>query len=274
MSAVGIVDPITAPPYMAHLETICDLVISAAEDLPECDTDACLLRVLGATARHDPRVAEVAIQVLVAESLVNQESAAPYLNLARSLVQGVFPARMAACLRQDPPLPGTQATRLRRLNDRVSLYLAARLHPGEAALQSAEVWFDLTSAATLPADQEITFFCAEAVAELSRRETARGVRQFSKNDHELARQRFEIAIVFDADNPWPRWNLARLALAEGRRLEALERYASLLELVPGMGKVFQAEMDAVTGRTPDSIEDFVVPVSAGGLGWIADSTRA
>jgi predicted SAM-dependent methyltransferase len=269
--AAGILDPITAPPFFAHLETIFDQVISAAEALPESGEDACLSRVLGATARRDPRVTKIAIQILVAEGLVSQRAAAPYLDLGDSLVHVTFPARMAACLREEPALPGTQATRLGRLDGRVSLYLTAKLYPGEAALQSVREWFDATSASMLPVDGEITFFCADAVTELSRRETARGVRDFSKNGYEIARDRLEIAIAYDADNPWPRWNLARLALVEGQRLEALEQYVALLELMPGAKEVLRPEMDAVTGRAPDQLDRFLGPVQADHRGRAMDS---
>ncbi len=272
--AAGIVDPMAAPPYLALLETLCEQVISAAIDLPECGPDACLTRVLGLTARHDPRLSQVAINALVTETLVSRGAAAPYLDLAGSLGQEVFPARLAACLRQEPTLPGTQAYRLRYLDDQVSLYLTARLHPGEADLETVRAWFDATSASLTPADLEIAFFCAEALSELSLRETARGVREFSRNNHESACRCFKSAIAFDADNPWSRWNLARLALAENRRLEALEGYAAFFELIPGLRGALRAEMDAVTGRTPGQIDRFQGPVQAGSFAWGAVSTGA
>jgi hypothetical protein len=258
--AAGIVNPIATPPYLALLEMLCEQVISAALDLPECGVDACLTRVLGLTARHDPRVSQVAIKVLVTEAVVSRGAAAPYLDLASSLLQDLFPARLAACLRQEAALPGTQAYRLQRFGDRTSLYLTARLHPGEADLKPFVEWFDAASVSLRPADKEISFFCAESLAELSQRETARGVREFSKSNHKSAHQYFVSALDYDADNPWPRWNLARLALAAKQRLEALEAYAALLELIPGLHKVLRAEIDAVTDRNSGHLDRFLGPV--------------
>jgi hypothetical protein len=57
-----------------------------------------------------------------------------------------------------------------------------------------------------------------------------------------------------------------LALVEGRRLQALEQYAALLELVPGAAEALQWEMDAVTGRAPDLLAQYQSPVTADDLG--------
>jgi tetratricopeptide (TPR) repeat protein len=205
----------------------------------------------------------VAIQVLVAGEVVSAAGAKDYLRLARSLADEAFPARQAANLRQQPALPGSQATRLRRLADQVSLYLAARLHPGEAALQPARARFEVTAAALSAADREITFFCAETVAGLARRETARGARAFARGELAAARQHLETASAYDADNPLPVWNLARLALAEGRRLEALECYAALLEIWPEGRETLRAELDAATGRQPEALARLGRPVDRG-----------
>jgi SAM-dependent methyltransferase len=260
--AAGIVDPIAAPPHLAHLETICDRVVAAAAGLPKVGAKACLATALGATARHDARVAEAALKVLVALEMVPAEAAAPYLGLACSLVKEAFPARLAAYLRQNPSPPGTQAVHLRRLDDLLSLYLTVRLRPDETALQPAREAFDAATDSLTPADREITFFCAESVASLSQRETARGVRAFAQGDLEAARVHLECAITYDADNPLPVWNLARLALVEDHHLEALAHYAALLELLPGAVDSLRAEMDAATGREPEALASFLG--SAGG----------
>jgi predicted SAM-dependent methyltransferase/tetratricopeptide (TPR) repeat protein len=250
--AAGIVEPLSAPPHLAHLETICDRVIAAAEALPREGATACLAAALGATARYDPRVTEVAVQVLVAQGFVPEGEAEPFLDLAHSLVDGAFPARLATYLRRNPAPPGTQAHRLRRLADQASLYLTARLHPGEPALQPARQAFEAAatpvSAATRAGESRV--FCGEMVAGLAREETVRGVRAFARNELGVAREHLEAAVAYDADNPLPVWNLARLALAEGQRLEALAWYAALLELLPGAADALRAEMDAVTGRAP------------------------
>jgi tetratricopeptide (TPR) repeat protein len=203
-----------------------------------------------------------ALQSLIALELVSAAEAEPYLQLARSLAEEAFPVRQAACLRESPVLPGTQTARLRHLDDLVSLYLTARLHPSEATLHPVRERFDALSAALSPADQEITFFCAEAVTELSQRETARGVRAFAQDDLVIARQHFEHAVAYNADNPLPVWNLARLALAEGRRLDALAHYAALLEVLPAAADALREEMDAATERTPGRWQRFAAPVAA------------
>ena len=249
--STGIVDPVAAPPYLAHLEPICERVVAAVENLTRETVPACLATVLGATARHDPRVALAAFQVLVALEIVSAAAARPYLALARALIEESFAARLAAYLRRNPSPPGTQAVRLRRLDDQVSLYLTARLHPDEAALQPVRRAFDAAAANPTPADREIAFFCPETAAHLSRRETARGVRAFARNAHEIAHGHFEAAVAYDADNPLPLWNLARLALAKGRRLAALKHYAALLELRPTAATALRAEIDVATGREPE-----------------------
>jgi tetratricopeptide (TPR) repeat protein len=138
--------------------------------------------------------------------------------------------------------------RLRRLEDRVSLYLTVRLHPGEVALRPLRREFEAATADLSAADGEITFFCAASVADLARREMVRGVRAFARGRLERAGGHLGAATAYDADNALARWNLARLALARGRRLEALEHYAGLLELLPGAAAALSAEMDAATGR--------------------------
>lgn len=250
--AAGIVEPDTAPPYLEHLETICSQVVAAAEAVPQDGPAACLATVLGATARYDPRVTQVAVQVLAAREIVPEGAAKPYLDIACSLAREAYPARMAAYLRLSSSPPGIQAHRLRWLADQVSLYLTARLHPSEKSLHPTREAFKATTTAIIPADREILFFCAETVAGLSRRETARGVRAFARKDWATARQHFENAVAYDADNPLPVWNLARLAMTGGRNLDAIKRYAALLELLPEAADALHAEMDAATGREPGS----------------------
>lgn len=246
--AGGILDPHAAPPYLAGLEQVCDAVLAAVEALPWDGADACLAGILGAAARRDPRAAGIALELLIAGDLLSAAQAAPYLALVRALDDESFPARLAAYLRRQPALPGSQAARLRRMDDRVSLYLTARLHPGEATLWPLRREFEAATANLSAADGEITFFCAGSVADLARRETARGVRAFARGHLERAGQHLESAAAYDADNALARWNLARLALARGRRLEALEHYAGLLELLPEAAAALAGEMDAATGR--------------------------
>ena len=258
--AAGILDPLAAPPYLADLEPVCDAIVAAIELLPRDGAEACLAGILGAAARRDPRAAEVAFELLIARGLLPAAPAAPYLALARTLAAEAFPARQAAYLRQQPTLPGSQAARLRRLEDHVSLYLTARLHPGEVALDPLRREFEAATAELSAADGEITFFCAGSVADLARRETARGVRAFARGRLERAGGHLGAAAAYDADNALARWNLARLALARGRRLEALEHYAGLLELMPEAAVALSAEMDAATGRADGALATWCRPV--------------
>jgi hypothetical protein len=258
--SAGIVQPLTAPPHLELLETVIDRIVAAVEGLPQEGPAACMATVLGATARYDPRVTRVAVQVLSSRGVVSEAESAPVLKLAQELADEAFPARLAAWLRRRPSPPGTQAVRLRRLADEVSLYLTARLHPTEVTLQPVRGWMASTESHLAPSDREITFFCPDAIADLSKRETARGIRAFARDELSSARQHLKTAIAYNVDDPLPVWNLARLTLRKGHRLEALEQYAMLLELQPGAATALRSEMDAVTERKPDGWARFAQPV--------------
>jgi hypothetical protein len=74
-------------------------------------------------------------------------------------------------------------------------------------------------------------------------------------------QALEAAVGYDPDLTWPRWNLARLYLKQGRRLDALTQYEALQANLPsGLRPAFEREMDAVTGRGGD-VGDFAVPLA-------------
>lgn len=257
--STGLIDPLTAPPYMEHVEGICDRVMGAVRDLAEKGIEGCLASVLGATARFDPRATQAAIRVLVAQELIPAAPAGPYLGLANSLVKEQFPSRITALLRQSPSFPGTQPLRLQRLEDRVSIYLTARLFPQEAVLQAHCRHFDALTTIPITTDREISFFCAEAVTELGWKTTAQGMRAFAHKQFDAARGCFQLAAAYDADNPLPVWNLARLNLAEGRQLEALECYAALLELLPHSAPVLRSEMDFASGRQSGPANRFLGP---------------
>jgi radical SAM protein with 4Fe4S-binding SPASM domain len=264
LAAGGVLDPVTAAPSLAHVETVCDRIVAAATELPQQGAEACLERIVGVGTRHDPRVVEVAIQILVAWERIPAAAARPYLALARSLVAEAFPARLAAWLRRHPSPPGTQAVRLQRLDDRVTRYLAARLFPNEPSLHSTREQFDAATAHITSSEQNVTFFCDQTVADLARRQTARGVQAFARGDLEAAQERFEAGMAYDADNALPVWNLARLALAQGHRLDALGHYARLLELLPTSIGFLRSELDAVTGRSPEALIRFAVPMGTCG----------
>jgi hypothetical protein len=246
---------------LAHLESLCKAIEAAVARLAREEPEACLQRVLGAAARLDPRAALAAIQVLRSEDLVPDEVAGSFLELAEALIEEAFPARLAAWLRRHPSPPATQPVRWQRLPGQISRYLAARLFPDEAALQPTRQTFDAETARPTAGELEVTFFCAEALAELSQREATRGLRAFAQGDMEQAEARFQTAMAYDADNALAAWNWARLATACGHRLEALERYAGLLQIVPGAAQALRPELDAATGRHPGMQERYAVPAS-------------
>jgi tetratricopeptide (TPR) repeat protein len=188
------------------------------------------------------------------------EIAEAFLDLAEALAEESFPARMAAWLRLHPSPPGTQEVRLQRLHDVVSRYLAARLLPSEVALQPTRQQFDTETANVTADDRAITFFCAEAVARHCQRLTARGVRSFALSNLEEAELHLATATAYDANNALALWNQARLSLARGQRLEALERYAALLELLPDAVSALRPELEAATGRQLDRLQEFACPV--------------
>jgi tetratricopeptide (TPR) repeat protein len=96
---------------------------------------------------------------------------------------------------------------------------------------------------------------------LARHLTARGVRAFAQGDLEGSARAFEAALGSDPDLLWPRWNLARLYLRQGRRLDALAQYESLQEnLPPGLRPSFEQELDAVTDRL-EGVDGFTIPLA-------------
>jgi len=96
---------------------------------------------------------------------------------------------------------------------------------------------------------------------MARRLTARGVRAFARGDFESGAAAFEAALGYDPDLLWPRWNLARLYLRRGQRLEALAQYESLQASLPGdLRPVLERETDSVTGRG-EGMDTFIVPLA-------------
>jgi hypothetical protein len=256
----GIVEPLTAPPHLAHLESACDTIVSAVEKLAPANPRACLARVLGATARHTPDLTLAAIAVLVSQGYVPDAQATPFCTLARTLSEAAFPARMAARLRKFAALPGTQRARIARLYNETALCLTGLLHPGEVTLTEATNAFLHAAAEPEPTDLEVVFFCPETITRLSQRETARGIRALAERHLDAARCHLEVAIAYDADNFLSWWNLARLDLCQDRRLEALASYAALLELLPDAAELIRGELDAASERSDADLSAYAGPV--------------
>jgi tetratricopeptide (TPR) repeat protein len=180
-------------------------------------------------------------------------------RLIAELAQEHFPARLACRWHELPKQPGA-ADAAWALEREISLYLTARLYPGEG-LDEVRETFDAATAEPAPPDLDVDFFCREALTDAARRLTARGVRAFARDEMEQAIQALEVAVGYDPDMTWSRWNLARLYLKQEHRLDALAQYESLQASLPdGLQPAFEREMDAVTGRS-GSAESFAVPLA-------------
>jgi tetratricopeptide (TPR) repeat protein len=121
--------------------------------------------------------------------------------------------------------------------------------------------FDATAAELTSLDLNVDFFCREALTDAARRLTARGVRSFAWDKMERASQALEAAVGYDPDLTWSRWNLARLYLKQGRRLDALAQYEAMQATLPaGLRTAFEREMDTVTERAA-GWASFAVPLA-------------
>jgi hypothetical protein len=121
--------------------------------------------------------------------------------------------------------------------------------PG-ASLEAIRAGFDAATGDPIPADEDLDLFTREALRDLARRLTARGVKFFAAGRLPAAAGAFETALAYDVDSVWARWNLARLCLCRGRQLDALTHYEALQTNVPLRQRpAFEREMDAVVGRS-------------------------
>lgn len=179
--------------------------------------------------------------------------------LVDALAAEQFPARLACRWRNLAVPPGLANAAWAGMEREISLYLAARLHPG-AGLDAVQNAFDADTADLAAEDLSVIFFSREALSDHGRRLTARGVRAFARGDLAAARRALTVALGYDPDAAWPRWNLARLHLAQGRRLDALAAYEALQAVLhPGLRPAFERELDTVTGRAGDSAQ-YAVPL--------------
>lgn len=252
----GVVDPRDAPPYLAALEE----VGRQAGELAAAPGEEALAQMLGLTARYSPLVAACALATLPDPRAWPAEGLARAERLVADLAEAHFPARLACRWRKLAAPPGATALAWAGLEREISLYLAARLYPG-AGLDAVRDAFDTTTADLAAEDLAVTFFSREALTDHARRLTARGVRAFARGDLAAAARVLTMALGYDPDAAWPRWNLARLQLAQGRRLDALTAYEALQAVLhPGLRPAFERELDVATGRAP-GVERYAAPLA-------------
>ena len=251
----GVVDPRDAPQYLAALEEVC----RQAGELTSAPSAEALAGLLGLTVRYSPAVGACALDALPDRAAWPAGELAQVQALVGDLAAKRFPARLACRWRDLAVPPAVAGVAWAGMEREISLYLAARLHPG-AGLNAVRDAFDATTADPAPEDLAVTFFSRAALSDHAQRLTARGVRAFARGDLAAAERAFTVGLGYDADAPWPRWNLARLHLAQGRRLDALAAYEALQAVLhPGLRPAFERELDAMTGRAVDSAQ-YAVPL--------------
>jgi predicted SAM-dependent methyltransferase len=201
----GILDLADAPQYMAALETICE----RASKLIQTPNAESLIQLASLSARYSPRATACILAALPAPDPWPDRELAQARRLAADLARERFPARLACRWRTISKLPGTADAAWALLEREISLYLTARLCPGEG-LDEVQAAFDAATTDPSPADLTVSFFCREALTDLARRLTGQGVRAFAQGDPARSAHAFKTALGYDPDLPWPRWNLARL----------------------------------------------------------------
>jgi hypothetical protein len=219
-----------------------------------------LIQLASLAARYSPRVAACALDALPDPSAWPGEELTRVHRLVTELAQERFPARLACRWRQLPKQPGAAGGAWALLEREISLYLTARLYPGEG-LDGVQASFDTATADLASSDLDVDFFCRDSLTDVARCLTGSGVRAWARDELGRAARAFDTAVGYDPNLTWPRWNLARLYLLQGRRLDALVQYEALQANLPsGLRLAFEREMDAVTGRGDDA-NDFTAPLA-------------
>jgi hypothetical protein len=244
----GIVDPRDAPAYLVTLETIAE----RAHAIVAQPGREALVQLVNLSARYSPKVT-----LCILDNLPNPEAWTPEdLDHARALAQTLdgmqFPARLAAHWRDIPKLPGKRQSLWSILEREISFYLAAQLFPGEG-FDDIRKSFDAATAEPSVNDEKVDFFSEEVLNELALQLTASGVRAFAYGDLDTAIARLELALSYQPDLIWPRWNLARLYLLLDHQLEALGLYDSIRATLPErLRPAFERELEAITTKNEDS----------------------
>jgi predicted SAM-dependent methyltransferase/tetratricopeptide (TPR) repeat protein len=252
----GLVDPKDAPSYLVTLETIAE---RACAFVTQPGREA-LIQLLNLSARHSPKVTLCILNNLPRPETWDTEDLERARALAQALDTMQFPARLASHWRDIPKLPGKKQSLWAILEREISFYLAAQLFPGEG-LDDIRKSFDAATAEPSPNDAKVMFFSEEVLNELALQITAAGVRAFAYGDHDTALEHLELALRYQPNLIWPRWNLARLYLLLDRRLEALGLYDSLRATLPErLHPAFERERQAVTTKD-EGFETYLKPLA-------------
>ena len=213
--------------HMAVLEALCD---RAAAQIETPGTEA-LMALFSLAVRYSPIVASCVLNSLPELPAWPATELTELHRLAEDLESERFTARLACRWRRQPKLPGTVGVAWTTLEREISLYLTARITPS-ASLEAIRTGFDAATGDRIPADEDLDLFTREALRDLGRRLTARGVKSFAARCLPDAAGAFETALAYDVDSLWARWNLARLCLCQGRQLDALTHYEALQANLP------------------------------------------
>jgi hypothetical protein len=244
LAVSGLVVPPDVVRHMAVLEALCD---RAAARIETPDAEG-LMALFSLAVRYSPIVASCVLNSLPELSAWPATELAELHRLAEDLESERFTARLACLWRRLPKMPGTAGVAWTTLEREISLYLTARIIPS-ASLEAIRAGFDAETCDRIPADEDLDLFTREALRDLARRLTAKGIKSFAVDRLPDAAGAFETALAYDVDSLWARWNLARLCLCQGRQFDALTHYVALqANLPPGLRSAYEHEMDAVVGR--------------------------
>jgi tetratricopeptide (TPR) repeat protein len=251
----GLVDPKDAPAYLVTLETIAERALAV---ITQPGREA-LVQLMNLSARHSPKVTLCILNNLPNPAAWDPKDLDQAQNLAETLDAMQFPARLASHWRDIPKLPGKKQSLWAILEREISFYLAAQLFPGEG-FDDIRKSFDAATATPSANDAKVDFFSEEVLNELALQLTASGVRAFAYEDLDTAIEHLELALSYQPDLIWPRWNLARLYLLLDRQLEALGLYDSIRATLPErLLPAFERELEAVTTKNKD-FEAYLKPL--------------
>ncbi len=252
----GLVNPKDAPSYLVTLETIAE---RACAFVTQSGREA-LTQLVNLSARYSPKVTLCILDNLPRSADWDKEDLERARALAQSLDAMQFPARLASHWRDIPKLPGKKQSLWAILEREISFYLAAQLFPGEG-FDDIRKSFDAATAEPSINDAKVTFFSEEVLNELALQLTASGVRALAYGDFNTATEYLELALKYQPDLIWPRWNLARLYLLLDHKLEALGLYDSLRATLPErLQPAFERELQAVTTQNED-FETYLKPLA-------------
>lgn len=251
----GLLNPDDAPRYLVTLETVSE----QARQFAVKPGRESLVQLVNLSARYSPEVTACILDSLPDHDEWPEEDMKRARALVTELERMQFPSRLAAHWRIIPKLPGKKDSLWAILEREISFYLAACLFPGEG-LDDIRKAFDAATDEPSEIDQQVEFFSEEVLTGVALWLSGRGVRAFARGHLEESVDLLELALSYEPDLIWPRWNLARLYLLLARRLEALGLYEAVQAKLPErLHAAFKRELHAVTERTKD-LESFMVPL--------------